>query len=239
MGKIDALLKYYKAEQELKTIENEVKTTPMRVRFNKIRKFLTEQQSAIQRMQTDINTRAAELEKLVQHFNEMEQQYELEISEVSSMENDADCTAEEVEESRRELESLLSKINGTKRDVQDLLQWLDKIKKDYQETYTKAGRAKKEYDSLRSVCEEELQSYAPKLDEAKAAVLAEQKNIAPNVLEKYKRVKKNHAVPIAKIENNQCGGCNMSLPTVVIRRLNTTEDLVECENCGRILYIEN
>jgi predicted nucleic acid-binding Zn-ribbon protein len=41
---------------------------------------------------------------------------------------------------------------------------------------------------------------------------------------------------MAKVENKQCGGCNMSLPMVVIKRVQGSDSIVECDNCGRILY---
>ena len=41
---------------------------------------------------------------------------------------------------------------------------------------------------------------------------------------------------MAKVENYQCSGCNMSLPTSTVKRVATGEGIVECENCGRILY---
>jgi predicted nucleic acid-binding Zn-ribbon protein len=49
-------------------------------------------------------------------------------------------------------------------------------------------------------------------------------------------VKLHHVVPIAKIVNSKCGGCNMSLPMVMLKKIATTDGIVECENCGRILY---
>ena len=66
-------------------------------------------------------------------------------------------------------------------------------------------------------------------DEAAKAVDAE-------LLARYKRIKGRYAVPMAKVENNQCSGCNMSLPTSTVKRVATGEGIVECENCGRILY---
>ena len=74
-----------------------------------------------------------------------------------------------------------------------------------------------------------LQLKQPDADEAAKAVDAE-------LLARYKRIKGRYAVPMAKVENNQCSGCNMSLPTSTVKRVATGEGIVECENCGRILY---
>lgn len=45
-------------------------------------------------------------------------------------------------------------------------------------------------------------------------------------------------VPVALVNGNKCGGCNMELPAVVARRLKE-QDIVECDNCGRILYLQD
>ena len=68
------------------------------------------------------------------------------------------------------------------------------------------------------------------------ALVQPAKAVDAELLERYKRIKGRYAVPMAKVENNQCSGCNMSLPTSTVKRVATGEGIVECENCGRILY---
>ena len=42
---------------------------------------------------------------------------------------------------------------------------------------------------------------------------------------------------MALIKGDQCGGCNISLPSLVVNSVREGQKLIECENCGRILYI--
>ena len=42
--------------------------------------------------------------------------------------------------------------------------------------------------------------------------------------------------PMAKINGDRCGGCNMTLPAAVLGRLNGGQ-IVECDNCGRMLFV--
>ncbi|MFR4008262.1 MAG: zinc ribbon domain-containing protein [Christensenellales bacterium] len=58
----------------------------------------------------------------------------------------------------------------------------------------------------------------------------------PALLAQYQAIKKNRANPVALVENEQCQGCNMSLPSLTLSRLRDGKEIVECENCGRILY---
>ena len=56
----------------------------------------------------------------------------------------------------------------------------------------------------------------------------------------YVRLIKDKAIAkterLALLDGDRCGGCNMSLPTSTVKRVATGEGIVECENCGRILY---
>lgn len=41
---------------------------------------------------------------------------------------------------------------------------------------------------------------------------------------------------VAKVERTVCQGCRVNLPAVVVHRLRSNANLVQCPSCGRILY---
>ena len=41
---------------------------------------------------------------------------------------------------------------------------------------------------------------------------------------------------MAKLINGQCSGCFMSLPSATLLDIRSGDRIVECDNCGRILY---
>ena len=224
MNKLDALWQYQQAELEADKLENKLKSTPARQKLNKLFNFLKEQQNAIAGIQKTLDSRQQAVDKLQTQIDELAHKYELELGEFKIMLNDDECTAEEMTESRRSVERIMKKAEAAKRELYDAIAQIEKSAAEYKETYAKAAKAKKEYDAARSECEQEAAA-----DEAAKAVDAE-------LLARYKRIKGRYAVPMAKVENNQCSGCNMSLPTSTVKRVATGEGIVECENCGRILY---
>ncbi len=236
MNKLDALWEYQQAELALDKVESRIKTTPSRQKLNKLHAFLSEQQSLIVNIQKQIEVRRTSIDKLAAQIEEFERKYELELSEFQMMENDEECTAAEMTESRHALESLLSQVDTARRDLYDTLVWIEKATAEYKDTFAKAGKAKKEYDAVRKQCEDEIAAAQPEVDAAKAAAAKLRSAVDPVLLKKYDTIKRHHAAPVAKVENNQCGGCNMSLPTATIKRVASGVGLVECENCGRILY---
>ncbi|MEG1548185.1 MAG: C4-type zinc ribbon domain-containing protein [Clostridia bacterium] len=236
MSKLDSLLKYHEAELRLDALESKVLSSPAHKKLNKLHGFLTEQQSQITAIQKQLDARKSAIDKLTTQFDELSKKYELEVSEFAIMENDEECTAAEMTESRKAIEALLDKLENARRDLFDTLNYIEKATAEYKDTYAKAGKAKKEYDTARAECDEEVKLATPELDAAKAEHQKLRQDVDEALLQKYANVKSHHAVPMAKVADNQCGGCNMSLPTSVVKRVASGIEIVECENCGRILY---
>lgn len=64
--------------------------------------------------------------------------------------------------------------------------------------------------------------------------------IDKEVLSKYERIMRNKEDGIAMVQVKQdaCQGCFMNLPPQVINEIKMKQNLVFCENCARLLYIE-
>lgn len=236
MNKLDALWKYQQAELAAENLENRVKTTPARMRLNKLHAYLTEQQNSISSTQKNIENRKTTVESLSAQVDDLLHKYELEVSEFGAMENDDEVTAAEMTESRKSLENLLARMDGARRELFDTVAWIEKATANYKETYSRAAKAKKEYDAVRVECEQELADAKPGIEDANRRKEAAAAGIDPELMELYRKIKSHHQAPMARVENNQCGGCNMSLPTATMKRLAAGTEIVECENCGRILY---
>ena len=209
---------------------------PNRARLNKLHSFLSEQQSAVTNISRQIDARGALIGKLSAQCHELERRLELEVSEFGTMEKDEECTAAEMTESRRSMEGLLDQINSVRKELSDAMAYLEKASAEYKETYTKAGRAKKEYDAVRAACEAEAQEAKPEREKAAAEAANLRALVDPALLKRYDAIHANHARPMATVENSQCSGCRMSLPTAIVKKVASGSGIVECENCGRILY---
>ena len=236
MSKLEALLKYHEAAQELDQLESTVKSSDAYKRLARLRGFLSEQQSQVTAIQKQFDSRKALVDKLTAQFGELQKQYDLEISEFEIMEKDEECTAAEMTESRKNIEALINRLAASRKELFDTLAYIEKATAEYKETYTKAGKAKKEFDAVKAECEKESGDAAPRLAELKAKIKGLEKDVDPALLKKYQNIRSRCAVPMAKVANDQCGGCNMALPTSVVKRVAAGTGIVECENCGRILY---
>ena len=236
MNSFDALLSYHEAEMKLTALEKEIVTSPARVRLNKLRGILTEQQKLLSNIQKQVDAKNKSFEELAAMADEFEHAFELEKSDLDLMMEDEECTAAEMSEARRSLEALLSKITAVRKELYDTIAWLDRAAAEAKAIYSMGAKANKEYNLIYKQCEDEFEKAKPDIEAAKAEADTREKGVAPELVKRYKTIRKKHAVPLAKLEGERCGGCNMSLPTTVVRSVVSGTEIVECENCGRILY---
>ena len=206
MNKLDALWEYQQAELALEKIEARIKTTPSRQKLNKLHAFLSEQQTLITGFQKQIDARSASVDKLAAQIAEFEHQYELELSEFNTMENDEECTAAEMTESRRALERLLNQVDAVRRELYDTLAWIEKATADYKKPMRKPARPKRNTMLCANSVKTKSLLHSPSWMLQKLAAQKRRAEVDPALLKKYDSVKTHHAVPMARVENNQCGG---------------------------------
>jgi predicted nucleic acid-binding Zn-ribbon protein len=176
---------------------------------------------------------------LTEQVEKLEERLQVESAELVTIRQDDESTAEEMTELKGDIERLNREVSQGVREARTLLNEIEKATDEYQTTVRAAGKAKKEYDALRVQCEAEREARAGEIAKHDKNLEALAKSVDPAHLDRYNQVKQHHAVPIAKIVNSKCGGCNMSLPMVMLKKIATTDGVVECENCGRILYYTN
>jgi len=84
--------------------------------------------------------------------------------------------------------------------------------------------------SLKKKLDAELAELTAKR-EAEAAKATDKRLMA-----RYETVRKRiGGTGIAKVANHQCGGCHVSVTSFTTRKLFEDKEIIECENCGRIL----
>ena len=236
MTKLEYLLMYQKADLKKQQLENNLRTTESRQKLNKITKLLREQQAAIQKLTEDADAQQTTLSRLLAQQEGLSHELELNHSEMETLEADEEVTAEELTEFRVDVERLNRELGRLEKDVKGLLDQLEKTTADFQKARSLGGRAKKEYDRLRAVCEMEKTEGAADIATATKEMETVERQVDPTFLAKYKRARVHHNMPVVPVVNEKCSGCNMSIPMAVIKKLNSQETVLECENCGRILY---
>ena len=161
---------------------------------------------------------------------------ELETSELETLEDDAETTAEEMTEFRHDIERLNREVTAIEKDLKQTFTTLERQIAEYQKTRQVAVKAKKEYDQVKEICIKECDDVQKELDNFDRQLGELEKNVDPKLMTRYKRARQHYGTPVVPVKDGKCSGCNMSLPMAVIKKLNGQDAIMECENCGRILY---
>ncbi|MBE7092447.1 MAG: hypothetical protein E7365_04635 [Clostridiales bacterium] len=198
--------------------------------------------------------------------NAMKQRYEIAVEERKKLIAARDNAEKEMETLSNEIEKLtsLAQIDRTKdiplesEAINKLIAEIDKLtfslkkieekinginasvaenEKKINEYGLIANKAKDEFNINKAGYEKILQEAKPEIDKLKEARDKIGQKVDKTLLDKYLRLKKNKIVPTAPLKNSRCDGCHMEMPSFTVSNA-VKNGYCECENCGRITYIE-
>ena len=239
MSKPMALLAYQEADLEKQQIENGLRATPNRVKLNKLTKYIKQQQASLAKLTEDMEGFTASMARMNAQHKAVLDRLDLETSEFDTLKGDEECTSEEMTEFRHDIEKLQREANNLEKEIKQLFHTLDDAVAEYQKIRQQGAKAKKEYDQLKVVCQKEKDDAAIDMLAADRKMEELAKKVSPALMARYNRVRKHHPNPVVEVRDGKCSGCNMSLPSLAIRRLIGEDMILECENCGRLLYADN
>ena len=223
MRQLDRLWKYQAADKKVADYETEIRQFPLRQQLLKLRNIVADQQTVVRGMENDANKALARLEELTAQRDKAEAALE-EIK--KSLADNAFETAAQVHRAIAQMADAEGKLKSAEKELSKMVSHSQMMENRYKEVRTKAAKARDEYTRLKAGLEElkqERADAAQGIDEA--------------YMERYKAIRSQRFPVLASLRNDQCSGCNMSLPSAVAKQLQGSDEIVECENCGRILYI--
>lgn len=243
MGKLDTLWEYQQADQKIDALERKLKNLPARKKFFRARKTLMEQQErlgAMERMAQVGRSRTDGIEKdykrLMVACKKLEEIFNKSSEEL--FQKTSDDALAQVDQFLADYNFLQQKVVGLRRELTHIMTNVDAAEKSLEDIRVIVTEARKDYNHYKDVHNAELKEATPELEGLRAAAAQESKKVDPELLKKYTAIKSNKiAQPLAEIRGDQCGGCNISLPSLVVNSVRAGERIVECESCGRILYI--
>lgn len=232
---LDLLWKYQQADVEVDRYENEMRNDPDRQKLLKHRTFLVDQQNAMKKLENDVSIMADRLEAVRDEAQRLEVQLaEQKARFVDQPSEDIEIVREGLKQMQRTLE-LLSRYE---QELQKLRKDAEARDRQQREIRVRAAKVKSEFDQIKGEYDHKFQKQKAHLEELKAAADKEAVGIDKELLKRYKEIRKHCFPPMALLSGDRCGGCNMSLPSVVMRDIRTGDKLVECDNCGRIIYAQ-
>ena len=147
--------------------------------------------------------------------------------------------------SPREMESGQNELQTAKEQAQQEEDALLMLMVDLEEVEKGTATSKEELARL----EEERERSLGTLGEERTTLLKQLEGLMsargemvshadPDHLVKYEKVRRaRQGYAVARVERGMCQGCRLTLPTHELQRLRSGSEPVQCNSCGRILYL--
>lgn len=237
MKELKALWAYQAAENDLDEYEKVLKNTATRKKLVRQKEVFEKNQAHLRRLEQGSVLQQNALVEITGQIDSLRKQMvdkDAEIREIEGYDLE-DLFPEDVHEMMRECESIRTALDASRRKVVDIMRQLEETQNDAQETLVRMSRAKKAFDQLKDMCNKEMESCRGDLDKRRRIVSAAAKNVPAELLTQYRSIKQHRPNPVVYLKDKRCQGCNMEVPSSALQEIRSTDHIVVCENCGRIL----
>jgi len=233
MDQLHLLWEYQQADVEVDKMEASIKRSPTRQKLVKYRDYLLEQQNVMKRIEGEVFTMSDRLEALKDAIKMTEEQLR---SLQAKMESDPPTTSENIQQFLSDARRFQNNMAAYEQEIKRIRKDAADRERQQHDVKVRAAKAKAEFDKLKVAYDAEYKEKSKELEALKAVAAEKAKPVDPEFMERYKTIKQHSVPPLARLYGDQCGGCNMSLPSAISRKIKAGE-LVECETCGRLLII--
>ena len=228
---MEGILKYQEIDIEIKKIEAEIMENKDRKNALKMQQFLKDAQSKL----VELEKRAGETIKAYNQYREIYNKMakNLEVAEKNSGGEDVSKNEGLLDA----IETITSNLNKLDKEMSAVINNCTSIQNEVSSIMKSARTAKANMQKYK----EDFAAYKAQMDEKIAELkdkLAKQaKNCDKTLLAKYKQKAAEKTNVFVPEVSNRCGGCRMEISASKLNKLKT-DGFIECENCGRIIYIK-
>lgn len=230
---LDTLWKFMQVDMEADGFESKMRQSPNRQKLVKARDFLKDQQANMKKLENDVAVMQDRLEAVEDEAARLEKVLEGVTEEFN---NNPPATAEDAQKQAESVAKLLDTLQRYEAELAKMRKDADTKDRQQKEIRVRAAKTKMEFDQLKVEYDKEFKADTAKLQEMRAHTEQEAKKVDAGLLAKYRSIKQHCTPPMAKLVNGQCSGCFMSLPSATLLDIRSGDRIVECDNCGRILY---
>ena len=230
---LDSLWQFMQVDMEADRFEGKMRQSVNRQKLIKQRDFLKEQQTNMKKLEDEV---AVMQDRLAAVQDEADRLSKVLESLNQEIESNPPQDIEAAQKQAEAVQKLLDSLTRYEQELQKMRKDADVKDRQQKEIRVRAAKTKAEFDQLKLDYDKEFKADTATLQGMRAKTEQEAKKIDPQLLAKYRSIKQHCTPPMARLINSQCSGCFMSLPSATLLDIRSGDRIVECDNCGRILY---
>ena len=233
---LEKLWQFMQVDMEADRFEAKIRQSEKRQKLLKQRNFLMDQQNNMKKLESDV---AAMTDRLEAVRDDAERLQKVLTGLMEELESNPPTSEEEANARMEPVQKLMDNLTRYEQELSKMRKDAEVKDRQQREIRVRAAKTKQEFDQLKKEYDVEFKQDTATLKEMRARTEQESGKIDPELLEKYRTIKQHCTPPMAKLVDGQCSGCFMSLPNATLLELKENKRIVECDNCGRIIYMEN
>lgn len=228
--KLDKLLEYQAEDNRLRKIEEEIKSSEDYKKYAQANRFMSGAQEKLDAM----DRRAGELKALLEEINRRDEAITNEIAEYNDLE-EMIKDGGDIGYYEKNVRALSDKLRAVKAELNKLTGEIQAAGEEYKKFREQTISMQKQRKEYKEKYEAVRASRTEEAEKIKKNLLAIEKDIPANILEKYKAKSKERIFPIfVPLTNGGCV-CGMNFPLAQQSTL-SGGNVIECEHCRRFVY---
>ena len=232
---LNALWQFMQVDMQADNFEAKMRQSEDRQKLIKQRNLLMELQNSMKKLESDIAVMKDRLEAVGDEAVRLEKVLENLAAEIDA---EPPKDAEDAQKKAESVQKVVDTLTRYEQEMQKMRADAEAKDRQQKEIRTRAAKTKADYDQRKTAYDEVFKNDSAELKKLRDQSEQESKKIDPAMLQRYRAVKQHCTPPMAKLINGQCSGCFMNLPGATLLEIREGGKLVECDNCGRILYVE-
>ena len=230
---LDKLWQFMQVDMEADRFETKIRQSEKRQTLLKQRNFILDQQNNMKRLEGEVAAMSDRLEAVRDESERLQKQ----LSALSEeLESNPPQSAEEAEARMEPVQKLMETLTRYEQELNKMRRDAENRDRQQRDIRVRAARTKAEYDQLKAEYDVEFKRDTAELKKMRENTEREAAKLDAQMIERYRAIKQHCTPPMAKLINGQCSGCFMSLPSATLLKLKDGDQLILCDNCGRIIY---
>ena len=149
-------------------------------------------------------------------------------------------TNKEYQSLLKEIEIAEEKNSALEDEILSLLDFLDGLEKENKLKEGEFNRLRQDYEEEKQRITREMESLDEGLNHCIRKRDEIKKEIPADVIKKYEKIKiVGHGLAVVPVWKEVCYGCHMAIPPQMYNELQTSDEIMTCPNCNRIIYWED
>jgi len=230
---IKALREYQSKDARLKEIENTLLSSEERKKRNSAKKYILG-------VEENVNKLDDKALKLKETFDKIA----LDSAKLTEQQQEIMQTLDGIEDQKevqfliKKIDEILAKIKALNSDAEKISTEMQSVVAEYEKIKKTTKVAQVQYKENSDKYKQLESSYQAEKDALESELKVLAKAVEPTLMERYQKKRADKMYPILyEVKNNACGACRMNLSMSDMNKLKNGE-VIDCEQCGRMIYLE-